>query len=115
MLILIAAILFSCMIKAQNNDIETNYKEINDTLIFSFINTGNDTLQLFSTYFSSPYIFSKVLHKIDAKQNIYKVSFLPILPYLSGYLTDKIVLTDVDKITMVGQNLYKSTAKSTVC
>ena len=103
---IIIAMLLSCMTRAQSNDIETNYKEINDTLIISFINTGNDTLQLFSTYFEKPYIFSKVLHKVDAKNKEYKVSFLPLLPYLSGYLTDKLILTDVNKITMVGQNLY---------
>lgn len=98
--------LVSCLTRAQGNDVITSYKEINDTLVISFINTGNDTLQLFSTYFEKPYIFSKVLHKVDAKNKKYKVSFLPLLPYLSGYLTDKLILTDVNKITMVGQNLY---------
>ena len=80
LILIVVAILFSCMTKAQSNDIETNYKEINDTLIISFINTGNDTLQLFSTYFEKPYIFSKVLHKVDTKNKVYKISFLPALP-----------------------------------
>lgn len=91
---------------AQEASVKVDFMEKDDTLVFSFYNPTQDTLQLFSTYFAKTYLLADMLHKVDTKNNIYKVSFLPILPYLTGYLDDRLVLTDENKISMVGQNLY---------
>lgn len=84
----------------------TYYNNSNDTISFNFKNNSSDTLYLFSTYFLKDLLSSKYLHKIDKKNKIYKVSYVPLLRYLSAYLTDRIVLGE-DRIVVEGQNKYK--------
>jgi len=82
-----------------------NYTEINDTIIFEFHNNTNDTKYLFSTYFFDDYLFSKYIQRINKKHKTYTISFVPLIPYLTNYLSDRIILGE-DKIISVGQNLY---------
>ncbi len=96
-----------------NNDIlfaqtelDLSYHADNDTVIFDFKNNTSDTLYLFSTYFSKDLLSSKYLHTINKKNKIYKVSYAPLLRYITAYLTDRIVLGE-DRIIVEGQNKYK--------
>jgi len=86
--------------------VKVGHIEIKDSVLFKFTNTSETTLFLFSTYFEQDYITSIYLHQIDKSNDSYIVSFLPLTPYLSAYLTDRIVLGN-DKIITEGQNLFQ--------
>lgn len=92
---------------AQGQSCDVSYKESIDNLVFTFSNSSKDTLFLFSTYFDNQYLSSKYLHRIDKECKTYKLSFLPLLPYIAAYLTDKIILYNENKIIMEGQTLYQ--------
>lgn len=94
-------------LNAQGQFCDVSYKESSDTLVFTFSNSSKDTLFLFSTYFDNQYLSSKYLHRINKECKTYKLSFLPLLPYIAAYLTDKIILYNENKIIMEGQNLYQ--------
>lgn len=69
-------------------------------------NNTKDTLYLFSSYLNENYIKSKYLHRLNRKEKIKKISFLPLFPYLSTNLADKIILGD-EAIVNSNQILYR--------
>ena len=81
------------------------YKEEVSGLSFKIINTTDQTVYLFSSYFSEPYYSSKYVHRVNVEDQIYKISFLPLLPYLSTRQTDKLILGS-DRMVNKGQILY---------
>lgn len=101
------SLLFVLELNAQVQLFEVSYKESRDTLVFTFSNNSKDTFFLFSTYFDNKYLSSKYLHRIDKEFRTYKLSFLPLLPFISAYLTDKIILDNENKIIMEGQTLFQ--------
>ena len=97
---------FSISINGQSNIVEVNYIEKGDSLIFVFFNNYSDTLYLFSTYFCYSYLTSNLTHKINQKERIYKVSFLPFLQYIE-ICPSNLFITDENKITHNKQNCYQ--------
>ena len=87
----------------------------NDTdgnVVFEFINQANDSLYLFDSYLDGTYSIinedlygSKYLHRYDMKLKECKLSFLPILPFLSVNYTD-VVVAGENKLIRKGQILY---------
>lgn len=84
-----------------NGKIQSYTKMENDTLRITLFNSGEDTLYLFNSYIElspkhdcgkEPLWESEYLHRYDKKGKIYKLSFLPIIPYLSVRFNDLITL-----------------------
>lgn len=69
------------------------------------VNTTNKEYFLFSSYFPNSFLFSKFIHRIDPKNKQYHVSFLPLVPYLSTKLDDRLIL-GYNKMIVKGQILY---------
>lgn len=63
-----------------------------ESIKVSIFNTTKDTVFLFSSYLKDDYIQSKYLHRINENSEEKKISFLPITPFLSTSLSDKIIL-----------------------
>lgn len=63
-----------------------------DSLSISFYNTTADTIYLFNSYFSNDISTSKFLYRINKKENKRKISFLPLVPYLSTKYSDNIII-----------------------
>src|ERR1700741_5294410 len=87
-----------CICKAANTISDTSdlYK---DSLYSSYYedslginiriyNTTKETLYIFNSYIQNHTVSSKYLHRIDKKNGLYKVSFLPLVPYLSTKYSD---------------------------
>jgi len=106
LLIIVCILLFAVnAVLAQNKlKVDVSYNE--KSLQFNFCNSTDDTLYLFSTYFDSTYISAKYLHQIDKSKKEYKISFKPLLPFISPILTDRLILGE-DKIMKSGQNVFE--------
>ena len=63
-------------------------------ITIAIINTTKDTLYLFNSYLQQQFLSSKYLHRIDLKKKSYKISFLPIVPYVFTKYADVISTTD---------------------
>lgn len=75
--------------------------------VISFNNQGKDTLYLFSSYFEKDIYFnSEHLNRIIPNRRVKKLSFLPLIPYLSQSYSDRIILGKY-KVTKNGQILYE--------
>jgi hypothetical protein len=72
---------------------------------FELINNSKDTLYLFDSYLNENLYQSKYLHRYDKKTKQCKLSFLPLLPFLSVRHNDLIVL-EGNKVAHIGQVLY---------
>lgn len=59
------------------NEIDTEHVEI------KIINNSPNTYYIFSTYLNFNYISNTYLHRIDTSNKRYKLSFLPLIPYLT--------------------------------
>ena len=80
------------------NELEYKLSFSNDTVYVSLNNKGLDTLYLFNSYLemnpeydrygTEPLWESEYLHRFDKGLNEYKLSFLPIIPYLSVRYSD---------------------------
>lgn len=70
-----------------------------NNIIVSIINPTKDTLFLFNSYLQPQFYASQHLHRVDLKERIYKISFLPLVSNLFVKYADNI--TD-DLI--IGQN-----------
>lgn len=80
-----------------------------DSIFFNFKNQGTDSAFLFSTYFGYFYKEAKGLHKLNKKEHIYKISFLPIIKYLekpTGTSKDELWLSS-DRLFRIWQNEYQ--------
>jgi len=78
---------------------------VDSFISIDIINASEDTLYLFNSYLHDSYTASKFLHKVDVQDSIYKISFLPILPYLGVKTSDVINLSE-NKISTPFQILY---------
>ena len=88
-----------------SDSIYVSYSENASGIDFRIINTTNKTVYLLSSYFPELYHPSEYLHRVNEKDQIYKVSFLPLLPYLSTVSTDKLILGS-NRVISKGQVLY---------
>jgi hypothetical protein len=70
------------------------YHQDTATITVNIINTTKDTLYIFNSYFQSQFLNSKYLHRIIQQKKTYKVSFLPIIPYVFTKYSDVVVTTD---------------------
>ena len=84
----------------------------NDCMIFEFINKSDDSLYLFDCYLNEISILSKenlydtkYLHRYDEKTKQCKISFLPLLPYLSVEYVDLTVIGE-KRFVRKGQIIY---------
>lgn len=68
-------------------------------------NPLTDTVYLFDSYLLDDLIYSKYLHRIDKPNRVHKISFIPIIPYLSVEKSDVIVLGK-ERIVKRNQVLY---------
>ena len=87
--------------KRANNPIQSSVSIQNDTLHIRLYNSGVDTLFLFNSYIElntqhdcgkEPFWESEFLHRYDINNKTYKLSFLPLIPYLSVRFSDVITL-----------------------
>ena len=80
-------------------------KEKDNNFEFDIINNTQDTLYLFDSYLDNDLYQSKYLHRFDKKEKQCKLSFLPLLPFLSVHYTDRLILGN-NKVANKGQVLY---------
>lgn len=98
-------------IKQIDNSIKSNdsifgtIKGEGETIELCLYNKHTDTVYLLSSYFNEELIRSKYLHRINKKEKKYKVSFLPIRPFLGLKRPDVIVLGE-NRIIKQNQVLY---------
>lgn len=71
-----------------------------------FKNPTKDTLYIFSSYFEERFYKSKYLNRVNRKNKELKLSFLPLLPYLSTSKSDRI-LPGSNALVNRGQLSYK--------
>ena len=60
----------------------------------NIINTTKDTLYIFNSYLRQQFLSSKYLHRINVQNKLYKISFLPIIPYVFTKYSDIVATTD---------------------
>lgn len=87
----------------------------NDTVYVTLNNNRLDTLYLFNSYLemnpeydcfgTEPFWESEYLHRFDKESNQYKLSFLPIIPYLSVRFND-VAIHGKSRIVHKWQLLY---------
>lgn len=80
-------------------------QEKNTTLIFKIYNTTNDTKYLFSSYFHPSYYSAKCIHRLNSDDKSYKISFIPIVPFL-GTRTEHVKILSSEKICKPFQMRY---------
>lgn len=68
----------------------TTYSENETGLVITIFNTTKDTVNIFNSYLRPSLLSSKYLHRINSKRRIYKISFLPLVPYLFTKYSDVI-------------------------
>jgi hypothetical protein len=91
--------------KFLSDSLYVTYVEDATGLTFKVVNTTDKSVYLFSSYFPEMFHSSKYIHRLNKKDKTYRVSFLPLIPYLSTKPTDKIILGS-DRIISKGQVLY---------
>lgn len=69
------------------------FNKTDSILEFNIVNTTSDTVYLFRSYLYDFYYSSKYLHRIDIKNKLYKISLLPIIPYLHPTMSDRLNLS----------------------
>lgn len=80
--------------------IEIAMKEVtSDSLTVTVINHTNDSLWLFDGYLDSISMHSRYLHRFDPRTGKFKLSFVPLFPFLSKQESDLIMLTDEKVVT----------------
>ena len=83
----------------------TTYSENDEGVVIRIINSSDRSQCLFSSYFENKYYSSKFLHRVDKGLGEYKLSFLPLIPYLSTKPTDKQIIGS-ERLVNKGQILY---------
>jgi hypothetical protein len=81
------------------------YNEVSDGLEVEIINTKSDAVFIFSTYLEEKFFSSKHLHRIDARESVYKISFTPVIPLLYAKRSD-LLKFDTNDWVLGNQNLY---------
>lgn len=87
------------VLPAQNSAQVTQEKRITATVLkkdtccqIVFFNVSQDTLYLFDSYICNDFYKSKWLHRYSRNRNLLKLSFLPLVPFLSVHYTDKLII-----------------------
>ncbi|MEO9484967.1 MAG: hypothetical protein ABJG47_16015 [Ekhidna sp.] len=88
-----------------NDTILIRQREEVDRIIFQFYNTTSETVFLFSSYFEDLYYSSRHLHRVDTNSLEYKISFIPLNPFLKTISSDRIKFVARDAV-ISNQNLY---------
>lgn len=70
------------------------YSQDTAGITVNIINTTKDTLYIFNSYLQQQFLSSKYLHRISPQNKLYKVSFLPTIPYVFTKYSDVVVTTD---------------------
>ena len=70
------------------------YKDDTSAIRLTIINTTKDTLYMFNSYLYEQFLGSKYLHRIDLNKKQYKVSLLPLVPYVYTKYSDVVVISD---------------------
>ncbi|MDH6310475.1 hypothetical protein M2451_004019 [Dysgonomonas sp. PFB1-18] len=124
LILAIILFIFSFQVKAQVNISNINLSQHSDSLIsilvntnkdvfeFELINNTSDSLYLFDSYLNEN-AFSDIeqlynaryLHRFDRKENQCKLSFLPLIPYLSVERNDLYIIGE-NRLIRKGQILY---------
>lgn len=92
-------------IKQHQDTVLLTYSETDLDLKLTISNFKKDTIYIFSTYFDSIFYNSPNLHRFDKSIKNYKISFLPLLPYLRLVTTD-LIRTNSEDRTLDNQNSY---------
>lgn len=94
---------------ATSDSIYSNATNTGDYFEIKIANPSDDSLYLFDGYLSDAdfghIVHSKYLHRIDAGLKEYKISFVPLIPYVSIEHSDRIVFGE-DRVIRNGQVLY---------
>lgn len=83
-----------------------SYHLKNDSIQFEFKNNSSDTLYLFSSYLKPNVYHNKYLNRVDTKENVLKISLLPIISKVYTVKTDVIFSGD-EQIIQPFQFMYE--------
>lgn len=98
-----AADKLSSLNKYYTDSLYATYKEDTVAITVTIVNTTKDTLYFFSSYLQQQFLSSKYLHRIDLNKRNYKLSFLPVVPYVFTKYSD--VVTTTDEAIMSNQQI----------
>lgn len=103
-------ICFSCLTgQSQTRSISISLSEEADSVKFVFFNNSEHHLWLFDSYLDPQYgkvLFqSPYLHRVERKNNRFKLSFLPVTPWLSVRYSD-LIRRNEKTICSPGQVIY---------
>ena len=106
----IILICFSCLTgQSQTRSISISLSEEADSVKFVFYNPSEHHLWLFDSYLDPQYgkvLFqSPYLHRVEQKNNRFKLSFLPVTPWLSVRYSD-LIRRNEKTICSPGQVIY---------
>lgn len=107
---LILFICLSCFTsQSQTRNISVTLSEESDSVKFVLLNNTEHSLWLFDSYLDPKYgnvmFQSSYLHRVERKSNHYKLSFLPITPWLSVKYSDLIIRNE-KTLRYPGQVVY---------
>ena len=83
-----------------------SYQSKDSTLTFTISNQSLDTVYIFSSYLKERIKYSKYLIRYSKEKKAIKVSFLPLISFLSTKSTDKRIIGETQLINR-GQILYE--------
>lgn len=94
--VILYLILFFCKESFANaqDSMRLSHHFINDSIRLEFMNESSDTLYIFSSYLKPFVYYNKYLNRVNKKENIFKVSFLPIVSHVYTVKTDVIFFGD---------------------
>lgn len=84
----------SSLANYQTNSFYATYMEGTTAITVTIINTTDDTLFVFSSYLQQQFLGSKYLHRIDFCSKQYKLSMLPIIPYVFTKYSDNVATSE---------------------
>jgi len=105
-------------VRNQLQEIKDEKSFLTDTLFMAYtnvadkyvkaeiINNGSDTVFLFSSYLKEDKYFASCLQRVDEVNMEYKVSFVPIIPYLGVRTSDRVILS-AESICNLYQTKYE--------
>jgi len=103
-IIVIKQISYAQPIQIEEHKISISCKEIQGIFKIEIRNDEQDTIYLFSTYIDTSFYSSSTLHRFNKAKEQYKISFLPLLPYLQIKKPD-LIRYNSDKVVS-NQNVY---------
>lgn len=85
----------------------STYDADSSGITVSIYNTTKDTLYIFNSYIQNQIAGSKYIHRVDTKNRVYKVSFLPLVPYVFTTYSDVITADPVIGHQQVVYDFFK--------